>query len=294
MSKTATTVKTKKSSMAKRRIQKYCKNPLAVISIIVLVAMLLAVICAPLLTPHDPNARSKKKADWNLAPSEEHLLGTDRMGRDIFARVLYGGRWSLAIGIMASLLVNLVGASMGVVAGYYGKKIDSCIVTVSEFMSLFPTTLVLILMATITEISIWVLIAMWTITGWGGAMRQVRSKVISLRTEPFIESCVANGIPKFSIMFHHIIPNTLGPVIINVTMNIAGYILSEAGLSYIGYGLPSSIPTWGNLLNAVKRMDMVIDYPINWMAPGACILILVLCVNYVGDGLRDAMDATTR
>ena len=95
-------------------------------------------------------------------------------------------------------------------------------------------------------------------------------------------------------MFHHIIPNTTGPIIVNTTMNVAGYILSEAALSYLGFGLDSSIPTWGNILNAVKRMDVILNDPIQWIAPGACILILVLCVNYLGDGLRDAMDATTK
>lgn len=284
--------KPQKSSLVKRRVEKFCKNPMSLIAMIILTLLVLACVFAPLLTPHDPteiNILNKL-----APPSEEHPLGCDRMGRDLLARVLYGGRWSLAIGLISSICVNLIGASLGVIAGYFGGKVDSCIVTISEFMSLFPTMLVIILIAAISKVTIVTLVLMWSLTSWSGMMRITRSKVASLKREPFVESCVANGIPKFSIMFHHIIPNTTGPIIVNTTMQVAGFILSESSLSYLGYGLDSSIPTWGNLLNATKRLDQILSDPIQWMVPAACILILVLCVNYLGDGLRDAMDATTR
>ena len=286
------TIKPRKSPLAKRRIQKFCKNPMSVLALIVLSAMILACAFAPLLTPYDP-------AEINVLnklapPSPEHPLGCDRMGRDLLARALYGGRWSLAIGILTSICVNLIGATLGVVAGYYSGRIDNAIVTLSEFMSLFPTMLVIILIAAVSKVTIVTLILIWSLTGWAGMMRMTRSKVASLKQEPFVESCVANGIPRFSIMFHHIIPNTTGPIIVNTTMNIAGYILAESSLSFLGYGLDSSIPTWGNLMNATKRMDQILSDPIQWIVPGACILILVLCVNFLGDGLRDAVDSTTR
>ena len=259
---------------------------------IILLILVGASIFAPLLTPHDPTVMniSLKYAD----PSPEHPLGCDRLGRDMLARILYGGRWSLLIGVLTSLCANPLGASMGVIAGYFGGKVDRAIVTAAEFMSLFPTMLVLILVACITQISIWILVGMWTITGWVGTMRIVRGRVLSLKQEPFVESCVANGIPKRSIMFHHIIPNTTGPIIVNATINVAGYILSESSLSYLGFGLDSSIPTWGNLLNASKTMSVILGEPMQWICPAVCILTLVLAINYIGDGLRDALDATTR
>lgn len=293
MSDSATMIrKPQKSSMAKRRIQKFCKNPMSVAALIVLSALILACVFAPLITSQDPteiNVLNK------LAPrSPEHPLGCDRLGRDLLARALYGGRWSLAIGILTSVCVNLIGATLGVVAGYYGGRLDSFIVTLSEFMSLFPTMLVIILIAATSKVTIVTLIVIWSLTGWAGMMRMTRSKVASLKQEPFVESCVANGIPKISIMFHHIIPNTTGPIIVNTTMNIAGYILAESSLSFLGYGLDSSIPTWGNLMNATRRMDQILSDPIQWIVPAVCILTLVLCVNYLGDGLRDAVDSTTR
>lgn len=292
MSETKLHAKPQKSSMAKRRVQKFCKNKAAVVSIILMFLLIMACIVGPLLSPHDPNAITV--LDQYAKPSAEHLLGCDSLGRDLLTRVLYGGRWSLLIGIMTSLCVNILGASLGVISGYFGRKVDSVIVTISEFMQLLPTTLIIIMLSTKMDITIWVLVIMWTITGWSGSMRNTRSRVLSVKQEPFVESCVANGIPKTSIMFHHIIPNANGPLIINTTMNVAGYILSESSLSYLGFGLDSTIPTWGNLLNGARRLDLIIDYPWLWIAPGFCILLVTLCVNFIGDGLRDAMDATTR
>lgn len=289
-------VKTKqkvgKSSLAKRSLQKFCKNPLAIIGLLGIVIIVTMCICAPLLTDWDPN-----KIDLtmrNLPASSEHPLGTDRNGRDMWARVLYGGRWSLFLGFAASIGVNLLAAILGCVAGFFGGKVDRALVTVQEFLSLFPTTLVFILVSGIIGENIGFVLMVWILTGWGGTMRIVRSKIMSLKQEPFIESCRANGISNTSIMFHHMVPNTLGPIILNVTMNVGGYILSEAGLTYLGIGIPASIATWGNILNGAKRLDVLMTQPMLWMAPGAAILLVTLCINFFGDGLRDAMDSTTR
>ncbi|MDD3948556.1 MAG: ABC transporter permease [Ruminococcaceae bacterium] len=281
-----------KSSLTKRSIQKFMKNRLAIVGLIGLFLLLTACICAPLLTSYDPGFIDLTQK--SLPMSAEHPLGTDRLGRDLLARVLYGGRWSLLIGIAASLGTNLLAAILGCVSGYYGGKVDRTLVTVQEFMSLFPTTLIFILLAGITGRSINIVLAIWILTGWGGTMRIVRSRILSLKQEPFVESCRANGISSFSIMFHHMVPNTMGPIILNVTMNVGGYVLSEAGLTYLGIGLPADIPTWGNILNGAKRMDILLNEPLLWMVPGAAILLLTLSINFFGDGLRDALDSTTK
>ena len=294
MSNTEVKVKVKKSSLAKRRVQKFCRNPMSVVAIFVILFLILASVFGPMFTGHDPlemNIRMKY-AD----PSAEHLLGCDRLGRDLLTRVLIGGRWSLIIGITASLMQNLLGAALGAIAGYFGKKVDTIIVTLGEIFQLFPTTLLLIMCSAIMgKITIWFLLGMWTVFSWVGTMRTTRSNVLTVKNEPFVESCRANGISSVSIMFHHIIPNITGPIILSFTMQIAHYVLAEAGLSYLGYGLDASTtPTWGNLLNVAKGMDVVLGEPIQWMAPAACMLMLTLSVAYLGDGLRDAIDATTR
>lgn len=294
MPKTVDAAKSAKSSLNKRRIQKFCRNPMSVIAVVILTILVLASLFGPMFIEHDAN---KINVLMKYAkPDSEHLLGCDRLGRDLLKRVLIGGRWSLLIGILTSCSVNLMGATMGLLAGYYGKKVDTIIVTAGEIVQLFPTTLLLIMAATIFQkITIWFLVGMWTIFSWTGTMRTTRSNVLTVKNEPFVESCRANGIPAISIMFHHIIPNITGPIIISVTMNIAAWIMAEAGLSYLGYGLDASTtPTWGNLLNVAKGMDVVLGQPIQWIAPAVCMFLLVMAVNFLGDGLRDAIDATTR
>lgn len=290
------TVKTEKkvvkSSLTKRSLQKFMKNPMAVAGLIGLIIIVTLCICAPLLTDYPPDTVDLTMR--NLPWSKEHPFGTDRSGRDMLARLLYGGRYSLFIGITASLGVNLLAAILGCIAGYFGGKVDSFLVTLQEFMALFPTTLLFILVSAIIERSVGFVLLVWIVTGWGGTMRIVRSKVLSLKQEPFIESCRANGISNLSIMFHHMVPNTLGPIILNVTMNIGGYILAEAGLAYLNIGLPINVSTWGSILNNAKRLDILLHEPDLWLLPGACILFVTLCINFFGDGLRDALDSTTR
>ena len=281
-----------KSSLTKRSLQKFCKNPLAIIGLIGLIVIVTMCICAPLLTDYDPNYLDMSMR--SLPMSKEHPLGTDRQGRDMWARVLYGGRWSLLLGFGASICVNTLAAILGCVAGFVGGKVDRALVTLQEFLSLFPTTLVFILVSGLMGANIWFVLLVWIVTGWGGTMRIVRSKIMSLKQEPFIESCRANGISNASIMFHHMVPNTLGPIILNVTMNVGGYILAEAGLTYLGIGIPASVATWGNILNGAKRLDILMTQPVLWLAPGIAILLVTLCINFFGDGLRDAMDSTTR
>lgn len=292
MLKTKQRTNSVRSSLAKRNVQKFMKNRMAVIGLIGLVIIVGACVCAPLLTPHDPSRINIREAQ--LPMSWEHPLGTDRLGRDMFARILYGGRWSLFLGVTASFGANILAAMLGCIAGYFGGKVDKAIVTLQEFMSVFPTILIIMLVTSVSGRSITLMLTLWILTGWTSTMRVIRSRILSLKQEPFVESCKANGISSFSIMFHHMVPNTLGPIIINCTMNIAGYILAESSLSFLGLGLPPEVATWGNILNGVKRMDTLLTEPILWLAPGLAILLFTLFISYVGDGLRDALDPTAR
>lgn len=287
-----TRTKKQMSSLTKRSLQRFAQNKLAVAGAIGLILIVLACACAPLLTHYDPGFIDP--ANRSLAPSKEHLLGTDRVGRDIFARILYGGRWSLFIGFAAAVGANLLGAALGAVSGFYGGKVDRILVAIQEFFQIFPQLLLVVLFVGFIGKGVGNLLLIWTFTGWGSIMRITRSRVLSLKQEPFVESCRANGIGSLSIMFHHILPNTMGPIIVNATMNIGGYILAESGLAYLGLGVPDSLPTWGNIINAAKRLDIVQTDPLLWIAPGVAICLVVLCVNFFGDGLRDALDPSSR
>lgn len=279
-------------SLAKRNYLRFVANRMAVVSTVVLVIMVVACVFAPLLTPYDPSYLDI--ANRSLPCSWEHPLGTDRVGRDIFARILYGGRVSMLIGLASALGSTLLGTALGCIAGYKGGKVDKVLLVVQEFFCIVPTTLLIMLCVGFLGQSIVNIVIIFTLTGWAGIMRVVRGNVLALKQEPFVESCRANGISGFSIMFHHLLPNTVGPIVVNTTLAISGYILAETGLSYLGLGVPDTTPTWGNIINAARRLDIIQTEPMLWLAPGIAICLFVLCTNFFGDGLRDALDPTSR
>lgn len=279
------------SSLAKRNLQKFIANRMAIIGGIIMLTIIAMCICAPLLTSYDPTYISVP--DRGLPVSAEHPFGTDRLGRDIFARVLYGGRMSILIGVGSAIGTTMLGAVLGCIAGYYGGKVDQVLVSIQELFSIFPTHLLILLCIAYRGQSVSNLFMIFILTGWPGVMRITRGRILSLKQEPFVESCRANGISGASIMFHHLMPNTWGPVIVNATLSVAGYILQEAALSYLGLGVPDTVVTWGGIINAAKRLDIIQTMPMLWVAPGIAICLFVLGINFFGDGLRDALDPTT-
>ncbi|WP_077369764.1 oligopeptide ABC transporter permease [Anaerosalibacter sp. Marseille-P3206] len=280
--------KTKKSSLAKRSWNKMLRNKLAMIGLIIFVIMVLASVLAPLLTSYNPSTVDMDSI--TLAPSREHLLGTDKLGRDVFARILYGGRVSVYVSICGALVGTLIGTILGGIAGYFGGKIDKFLVRLSEVFLTFPNMILILILVGIVGQGVNNLIIIFSLTGWMTTFRMVRNEFLSLREETYVEVCKAFGISEVSIMFKHILPNTLSPIMVSTTLNIAGYILQEAGLSFLGLGVPSTIPTWGNIMNAAKSVEVLKNYWWLWLSPGLVISIFVLAINYLGDGLRDVLD----
>lgn len=283
---------TAKSSLAKRNLYKFLSNRMALIGAVTLLVILFCCIFAPLLTPYDPNYIDISQK--SLPASSEHLLGTDRVGRDIFARILYGGRMSIFIGVTSAVGATMLGTILGCIAGFYGGTVDKIIVYITDIFQTFPQYLLILLCVGLLGQSTANLLVIFILTGWTGVMRIVRSKIFSLKQEPFVESCRANGISGASIMFHHLMPNTMGPIIVNSTLQVAGYILSEASLSFLGMGVPDTVVTWGNIMNAAKRLDIIQTMPVLWLAPGIAICLLVLSINFFGDGLRDVLDPSAQ
>lgn len=280
----------KKNSLNMRSLRKLFANKLACIGLAILLLMVLASLLAPVLTHYDPTAINPK--DKLLPMSWEHPLGTDQLGRDMLARILYGGRISISLAATATILTSLVGVVMGCIAGYYGGKVDRIIMTTSEFIGCFPSGVLTLLVIGFLGQTIGWMIAVWVFTGWSGIMRMVRSRILSLREEPYVDSCRVNGIGGASIMFRHLLPNTIGIVIMNMAGSVGGYVLAESGLSFLGFGLNPSVPSWGNIINAAKSLDILINSPQMWIIPGIAISLFVLSCNFFGDGLRDALDVT--
>ena len=278
------------SSLSKRSIEKLLANKKSLVGLIMLLAIAILCFGAPLFTDCDPLV-----VDISLkhaSPSVEHPLGCDSTGRDLWARLLYGGRMSIVIGIVSALLAALMGTILGCIAGYYGGALDSTVLYITEIIQSFPQQLLILVVMALAGQGVGVMIAIFALTGWTSSIRLVRSRVMSLKKEPYVDSCRVNGVRDSVIMFTHLLPNTLGVIILNFTLNVGGYVLTEAALSFLGVGVPKGIPTWGNILNAARSLSVMQTHPLLWLAPGIMISILVLGINFVGDGLRDVYDVT--
>ena len=277
-----------KSSLAKRSLQKFISNKLAMFGLIVVLLMVLASIFAPLLASHDPNAIDMAKL--NQAPGNGNIFGTDSTGRDLFSRLLYGGRISIMIGFLSALTTSIIGTIFGLIAGYYGGLVDKLLIRLSEILQSFPLIILVMVLVTILGPSVGNMILVFTLVGWMTVFRIVRNEVLRLREETYVEVNKAFGIKDFKIIFSDILPNTISPIIVATTINIAYFILQETGLSFLGLGVPTNVPTWGTIINSAKSITVIQMYKWQWIIPGLVISLFVMSVNFLGDGLRDALD----
>ncbi len=280
--------KVRKSSRLRNIVYQLTGNRLSVAGLFVVLTIILLCALAPLITPHNPTKLNF--AAQVQPPGGEHLFGTDKLGRDVFARVLYGGRISILIGLSGALGGMALGVIIGSLCGYFRGVLDAVFVKIAELVSVFPQILLVLVLVTIMNQSMMNLIYIFISTGWVATFRMVRGRFFSLREESFVEACKVFGLSDLSIAFRHILPNCLGPVIVQMTLNTAGFILQEAALSFIGLGVPSGTPTWGNIMNAAREILSIQQYPWVWLTPGLAIALFVLGVNFFGDGLRDALD----
>lgn len=280
--------KQQSSGMLRKNVRKFVNNKLAMIGLICILIIVLAAVFAPVLTQYDPSAINL--AEMSLKPSAVHLFGTDKLGRDVFSRILYGGRVSILVGIVGAMSSALVGMVLGSIAGYFGGKIDGALIRLSELFQTFPQIILIMVMVAILGQGVWNLTIVFSCTGWMTTFRMVRNEFLTLREETYVQVCEAFGMSKATIMFKQILPNVLTPVIVSATANVASFILSEASLSFLNLGVPSAVPTWGNILNAAKSIEVVSNYWWLWAIPGIVISVFVLSINFFGDGLRDVLD----
>ncbi|KKB12126.1 peptide ABC transporter permease [Devosia geojensis] len=277
-----------RSKGGSRAFNKFLNNRLAVIGLIIFSVIVLTAIFAPLLTPYDPN-RIDLRAMLQ-PPSWEHWFGTDRTGRDLFSRVLYGGRISILVGLGSAVLAAIVGILIGVYTGYVGGWLDALAMRVSEIFMSFPQIILVLLLVSILGQSLVNLMLIFTLTGWGGIYRMARARMLSIREEEYVLALRSFGLSRPLIAYKHMLPNALGPIMVNITLSTAAFILQEAGLSFLGLGVPLSIPTWGNILNVAQDLRVLQSNWWVWLPVGTVISLFVLSVNFIGDGLRDATD----
>ncbi len=259
-----------------------------VVGVGALAAIVLAALLAPLLTDFDPYVGGSIRSERLIGPSSAHLLGTDRLARDVFTRILYGARISLTIGLVAAGLAATLGTMAGAVAGYVGGLVDSVIMRTVDIVLAFPRLVLLISIVAIVRPSVPLIVVILALTQWPSTARLVRGEVLSLKERDFIVAARALGMSRSRIITRHLVPNALGPVIVATTLGVGHAIVLEAGLSFLGIGLSPSIPSWGNMV-AEGRENLLEAW---WLStfPGLAIVVTVLAINLVGDGLRDALD----
>jgi peptide/nickel transport system permease protein len=227
-----------------------------------------------------------------LPPGPAHLFGTDQLGRDVLSRMLFGSRISMAVGFVSVGISVLIGCLIGTTAGYYGGRTDELLMRFVDLMLNFPRLFLLLTLIALLRPSIWVIMSVIGLTGWMGLARLVRGEILSLKEREFVQSARALGAPDRRIMFRHVLPNALVPVLVSATLGVAGAILAESGLSFLGLGVQPPTPSWGNIL-----IDGKANIEIAWwlsVFPGLAILVTVLSYNLLGEGLRDALDPRLR
>ena len=285
MSKTKTD---KKHSFLRDVAERFVRHRLAAVSALVLIVEILLLILLPLVLNLNPN--STDYTVFEAGPSAVHILGTDDVGRDVFARLIYGGQVSLAVGFGATIISVLIGLPLGLIAGYYKGAAEIIIMRASEIFLSIPSTILILVVVSITGTSAVMLTLVIGVMGWPGFAKLIYGNVLSAREKEYVEAARAIGEKDTSVIVRYILPNTITPILIAFTFHVASAILQESGLSFLGLGVQPPQASWGNILNGAQSITVLAYKPWRWIPAGLLLLITISAINFVGDGLRDAMD----
>ena len=269
-----------------RILKELLKRPMSAVGLFLVVGLALIAVFSPQIAPYDPQAIDT----YHILepPGRAHLLGTDALGRDVLSRLIYGARISLLVGIVAVGIATAIGTVLGALAGFYGGVVDVIIMRFVDVMLCFPTIFLIMAVIAFLEPSIWNIMAVIGLTSWMGVARLVRAEFLSLRSRDFVLAARLIGASDLRILFCHILPNAIAPVLVAATLGVGNAILTESALSFLGIGVQPPTPSWGNMLTAGKD-----NIEIAWwlsLFPGLAILITVLAYNLLGEGLRDVLD----
>lgn len=271
----------------RRALRAFLRNRLALVGVVLLTLIVLAVIIAPNYVPTSlavkPNPRQMLSS-----PSSQHLLGTDEIGRDVAARLLYAGRVSIPVSLSAMLIALVTASTLGIVSGYFGGWLDQLLMRITDALLAIPAIFLLLTIAAVMRPTVTVLVVVIGLLAWMDLARIVRIETISLSKRDQVEGVKALGAKNFRILFRHILPNIQGPLLVAAPLIAGRALLTESALSYLGLGIQPPTPTWGNMLNQAQQFAL--SAPLLAVAPGLAIMITVIAINFVGDGLRDAFD----
>lgn len=267
---------------------KLVEHRMAMVGLFVLIAEIILVIVLPFvmnLNPYDSDYTA-----FYAAPSSVHLLGTDAIGRDVFSRLIYGGRTSLLVGLLSTIISCLVGVPLGVIAGYFRGKAEIVIMRVADIFMSFPSIILILVLVAVLGPSVWSVTIVIGVLGWTQFARLIYANVLSVSEKEYVESARAIGTSNFKIITKYILPNSFAPILIAVTFQMASAILTESSLSFLGMGVQPPGASWGNMLYDAQSVTVLSQRLWIWMPPGFALLITVLSINFLGDGIRDALD----
>lgn len=283
----APAIESKHRSELENAWRRFRANRVALVGLTILIAIILLAIFAPVLAPYDP-INDMDTSLRGCPPSPEHLFGCDHLGRDLLSRVIYGSRIALIAGIGATIISVCIGVVLGALAGFLGGWTDSVLSRIIDTLMAFPIIALLIVLAAVMGPSLVTTVVVIGITVWSRYARVVRADVLSLRERDFIVAAYASGVRNWRIIWRHLVPNVMGPVIVLASLGIGSIIILEAALSFLGLGVRPPTPSWGAILSDGRAY--ILRYPHIAFFPGVMIVITVLAFNFVGDGLRDALD----
>ena len=248
----------------------------------------LAALLTPYVSPYDPYAMNL--VDANQGPTLKHPLGTDKLGRDTLTRVFVGGRVSIAVALAAVAISSSLGTVLGLIAGYRRGWADAVIMRITDIFMAFPLFVLLIVFVSMFGPSARNVVLILGLLNWMIVARLVRGQVLSVMNQPYIEAATSTGVKTGRMVARHVMPNSFVPIVVASTLGVANAMLSEAALSFLGLGIQPPTPSWGNMLNAAQSLQVLVNEPWVWVGPGLAIAFTVLSINFVGDGLRDALD----
>ena len=271
-----------------RALKRFLKHRVAIVAVIILTIITVISVLAPVFARYEYDKIDLRSG--GLSPNMEHWFGTDRTGRDIWSRTLYGGRVSLAVGVGATFIATTIGTILGAISGYYRGWIDTIIMRLTDTVMAFPSIVIMLTLAALLPRSLWNIVIIIGGLSWPPVARLVRAQFMSVRENEFVQAAQALGASDRSIIFRHIMPNVFAPLVALITFSVGSAILTEAGLSFLGLGVPPPAPSWGNMLESARNLDILQHLPWMWIPPAIMTVLTVLCVNFIGDGIRDAID----
>ena len=282
-----------KKILSNQAVKKFMHNRKAVLGLIIVCFLVLAVILIPIFMKLDPYT-TDRAVGVNKAPCSGHPLGTDDVGRDLFARLLYGGRISLFVGIMSTIISVLIGIPLGLIAGYFRGIAETVIMRVADAFMSFPTMVLILVLVAVFGPSILTVTVVIGVLGWTAIAKLIYGNVLSIREREYIQATKAIGMSTPKILLSEVLPNAIPPVWANISFRVAGAILTESSLSFLGMGVQTPQASWGNIIFAAQNLLVLTARPWVWFPPGICIILVVVGFNFIGEGVRDALDPKTK